>query len=112
MIEAALRWDRIVVGAGLALVTTLAWAWTLADALMPMNHGAGMHTMSQAMGSMILTPVPWSPAHATLVFCMWWVMMAAMMVPSAAPLILLAAAVHRRRHRQQPYQPVDEVGAV
>jgi predicted metal-binding membrane protein len=71
-----------------------------------MNHGAGPDAMSQAMGSMVMTPASWSPAHATLVFCMWWIMMAAMMVPSAAPLILLFAAIHRCRHSYHPYAAV------
>ena len=106
VIEAALRWDRIIVGAGLALVTTLAWAWTLAGALMPMTRGSGMDTMTEAMGSMVMTPAPWSAAHSALIFVMWCVMMAAMMVPSAAPFILLVAAVDRRRNRHQPYAVV------
>jgi predicted metal-binding membrane protein len=106
VIEAVLWRDRVIVGAGLALVATSAWAWTLAGALMPMSHGAGTDAMTQAMSSMVMTPAPWSPAHATLVLCMWWVMMAAMMVPSAAPLILLVAAIHRRRHHDQPYAVV------
>jgi predicted metal-binding membrane protein len=111
VIEAVLRRDRVLVGAGLALVAISAWAWTLAGALMPMSHGAGMNTMTKAMGSTVMTLASWSPAHAALVFGMWWVMMAAMMVPSAAPLILLVAAVHRRRHRDQPYAAVGLLAA-
>jgi predicted metal-binding membrane protein len=106
VIEAVLRRDRVLVGGGLALVAISAWAWTLAGALMPRSHGGGMHTMTQAMGSMVMTPAPWSAAHAALILMMWWVMMTAMMVPSAAPFILLVAAVHRRRHRHQPYAAV------
>jgi len=60
---------------------------------------------------MVMTPAPWSPAHATLVFCMWWIMMMAMMVPSAAFFILLVAAVHRRRRRHQPYAVVGLLAA-
>jgi len=106
VIEAVLWRDRVIVGAGLALVAISAWAWTLAGALMPMSHGAGTDAMTQAMGSMVMTPAPWSAAHSTLIFVMWWVMMTAMMVPSAAPLVLLFAAVHRRRRRHQPYAAV------
>ena len=102
MTEAALRWDRIIVGAGLALVTTLAWAWTLAGRTHAQTRGSGMDTMAEAMGSMVMTPAPWSAAPSALIFVMWCVMMAAMMVPSAAPFILLVAAVDRRRNRQQP----------
>ena len=55
--------------------------------------------MAEAMGSAAMSPAPWSPSHAALIFLMWWVMMAAMMLPSAAPLVLLAAALHRRKGR-------------
>jgi predicted metal-binding membrane protein len=79
VIEATLRRDRLVVAAGLGLVALAAWVWALAGMGMPM------------------TPAPWSPSHAALIFLMWWVMMAAMMLPSAAPLVLLAAALHRRK---------------
>jgi predicted metal-binding membrane protein len=88
VIEAALRRDRLVVTAGLALVAIAAWGWTLA--------GMGMQ---MGLGGMAMTAATWSPSHAVLIFLMWWVMMAAMMVPSAAPLVLLAAALHRRKGR-------------
>lgn len=97
-IEAALRRDRWVVAAGLALVTVAAWGWTLAGASMPMGPGGG-RAMAEAIGAAATTAAPWSPSHAALIFLMWWVMMVAMMVPSAAPLILLAVALHRRKGR-------------
>lgn len=102
MIEAALRRDRVVVMAGLVLVTISAWVWTLAGAGVSTN-ASGSHSMTKAMGSMVMTAVPWSPFHAALIFCMWWTMMAAMMVPSAAPVILLFAAIHRRQHSSPPF---------
>ncbi len=106
MIEAALRRDRVIVAAGLALVAISACAWTLAGAGMPTTHGGGMEAMTEAIGSMVMTAAPWSPTHAIPIFLMWWIMMAAMMVPSAAPLILLFAAIHRRRHSYHPYAAV------
>lgn len=89
VIEATLRRDRLVVAAGLGVVALAAWVWTLA--------GVGMSMTAD--GGMAMTPAPWSPSHAALIFLMWWVMMAAMMLPSAAPLVLLAAALHRRKGR-------------
>jgi predicted metal-binding membrane protein len=102
MIEIALRRDRVVVMAGLVLVAISAWVWTLAGAGVSTN-ASGSHSMTKAMGSMVMTAVPWSPFHAALIFCMWWTMMAAMMVPSAAPVILLFAAIHRRQHSSPPF---------
>jgi predicted metal-binding membrane protein len=96
VIEAALRRDRLVVVAGLALVTVAAWGWTLAGVGMPIGARGGV-AMSEAIDSAATTPASWSPAHALMMFAMWWVMMVAMMVPSAAPLVLLATAVHRRK---------------
>jgi predicted metal-binding membrane protein len=94
-IEAALRRDRLVVAAGLALVAVAAWGWTLAGVDMPMPSDG----MAGAIGAAAMSIAAWSPSHAALVFLMWWVMMAAMMLPSAAPLVLLAAALYRRKGR-------------
>ena len=101
MIETALRRDRWVVVACLALVIISAWAWTLAGVGMPTSSGDGMDGMAMAemMGSAVTTIATWSPSHAAMIFLMWWVMMAAMMLPSAAPLVLLATALHRRNGR-------------
>jgi predicted metal-binding membrane protein len=98
VIEATLRRDRLVVATGLVLVTVAALGWTLAGVGMSMTSGSGM-AMTEAIGSAVMAPMPWSPSHGALVFLMWWVMMAAMMLPSAAPLVLLATALHRRRSR-------------
>jgi predicted metal-binding membrane protein len=95
VIEAALRRDRLVVAAGLALVAVAAWGWTLAGFGIPMPSGG----MAEAIGAAAISIAAWSPSHAALVFLMWWVMMAAMMLPSAAPLVLLAAALYRRKGR-------------
>jgi predicted metal-binding membrane protein len=95
VIEAALRRDRLVVAAGLALVAAAAWGWTLAGVGVPMPGGG----MAGAIGAAATTVAAWSPSHAALVLLTWWVMMAAMMLPSAAPLVLLAAALHRRKGR-------------
>jgi predicted metal-binding membrane protein len=106
-IEAALRRDRLIVAAGLLLVTVAAWFWTLAGAGMRMPAEGGMAGMGEAMRSATTAVAPWSPAHAVLMALMWWVMMVAMMVPSATPLVLLFAAVQRRRRPgERPYPTV------
>ena len=97
-VEAALRRDRLVVVAGLVIVASAAWGWTLAGVGMPMDHGSSM-AVHETIGSVATTAAAWSTSHAALIFLMWWIMMTAMMVPSAAPLVLLAAALHRRKGR-------------
>lgn len=74
--ERVARRDRLLVAAGIAALSGLAWLDLLA--------GAGMSM---------------APRFA-VVAAMWWVMMVAMMLPSAAPAILLYARV--RRHRGDP----------
>jgi predicted metal-binding membrane protein len=85
MLEEALRRDRIVTAARLAVVVALAWTYVV-DAAAPSTH-AGM-SMTMAM-----------PGLAWLVG-MWFVMMVAMMLPSAAPTILLFSTVSSRRRQQ------------
>jgi predicted metal-binding membrane protein len=85
MLEQALRRDRIVTGASLAVVVGLAWAYVV-DAAAPSAH-AGM-SMTMAMPGL-----PWLVG-------MWFVMMVAMMLPSAAPTILLFSTVSSRRRQQ------------
>lgn len=90
MLEGALRRDRIVVAAGLAIVTAIAWVYIVHMARTMSPHAAMAMPMSGASGV---------PALAWLV-PMWIVMMVAMMLPSAAPTILLFASVARRRRAQ------------
>lgn len=97
LIEVVLRRDRAIVLAGLAAVTGLAWAYTLAGA--GMDHGAGMAGMAERAGQVMLEPMAWTLGHAALMLVMWWVMMVAMMVPSAAPMVLLFAAVNRKQRQ-------------
>lgn len=94
-----LKRDRAIVGAGVVLVTALAWWYTVAAA-------------RQMDGAMMAMGHPdqsrWSSASLLPLFIMWVVMMVAMMLPSATPMILTFAAVARnRRERQQPYVPVS-----
>ncbi len=95
-LESLLKRDRMVVLAGLAGVTGLAWAYLLVTGAAP---GAEMGVMQIR---------PWTGLDFLLMFLMWAVMMVAMMVPSAAPMILLFAAVHRKQQeRGQSFAPVS-----
>ena len=96
-VEALLRRERAVVGAGLALLAALAWLYLWRGAGMGMA-AADMtaltlfpHRHAEAMAGMAM-PVAWLTAAA-----MWWTMMVAMMTPSAAPLLLLYGRVLRQR---------------
>jgi predicted metal-binding membrane protein len=94
-LERLLRRERVIVGAGLAALVLLSWAWLFA--------GAGMGTLMGSMpgmGEMPMAEMPgmqlaWSASTWALLLAMWWVMMIAMMTPSAAPMILLYARVQR-----------------
>jgi predicted metal-binding membrane protein len=97
-LETVLKRDRLVVLAGLAVISALAW-------------GHMLH-MARGMAGMDLTGVArprteaWGPLDLLLMFVMWSVMMVAMMVPTAGPMILTFATVNRRRReRDDPYVP-------
>jgi predicted metal-binding membrane protein len=92
-LEAVLRRDRVVVLAGLASLTLVAWGYVV-------YLGWKMRTM----GAMDMAPAmampqaqSWDAVELLLLFVMWAVMMVAMMVPSVAPLILMFARANRRR---------------
>ena len=100
-VESALRRERLVVAAGLLLLTLAAWfhIW----------RGAGMGMTALQMTRLALfphlqpEPMPGMAipvlASATVVM-MWWIMMIAMMTPSVAPLALLYGRV-AEHHRQR-----------
>lgn len=90
-LEHALRHDRLIVAAGIAVAVALSWSYLVA--------GAGI---DMSMADMPMDPVPWSLAQASLMFAMWLIMMVAMMTPSAAPMVLLFAAIKRRKAAASP----------
>jgi len=99
LLERGLARDRLIVGAGLAVLTLLAWLYILDGA------GTGMSVM--AMTTFAFPPpvrpsmaMVWSPAYWAIMFLMWWVMMIAMMTPSAAPMVLLHARVTRHAQKK------------
>jgi predicted metal-binding membrane protein len=97
-LEKILRRDRAVVGAALALLTAVAWAyllWLAADMDMSGMDMTGMRMISTALGLMAPASAPWRFIEFAFVFVMWLVMMIGMMAPSAAPMILMYARVGR-----------------
>lgn len=88
LLRAALRRERLVVGAGLLLPSALAWAWVLG--------GAG--TMEDMDGMLMpMSSGPWTAGHALVMTTMWASMMVAMMLPSAAPMVLVYGSIAERR---------------
>ena len=87
LLESVLKRDRLVVLAGLVILSALAWGYLFKMAgdmgAMPMDPQAAMQA--------------WSLGDVVWLFMMWAVMMVAMMTPSAAPLILTYAVIHRKR---------------
>lgn len=113
LIERALQHDRWVMIGGLALISALAWAYTIAGVGLETNahamtpHGGGA---THVGGEKMATPaVEWTLAQAWAMLAMWWIMMMAMMLPSAAPTILLAAELNRRSGAERP--PFGATGA-
>ena len=87
--------EQLVMLAGLAGITALAWLYLIYDASrmasMPMDAG-GMAAMNGHSGGALLDPV-----SIGLTFVMWSVMMVAMMLPSASPAILMYSTLARKR---------------
>lgn len=89
-IEWALKRDRLIVIAGLAAVSLVAWAY--------MFYLAGkMGNMKVGMDMALPQIDPWGMMDLLLTFFMWTVMMVAMMVPSVSPMVLLLATINRQR---------------
>ena len=88
MLESLLRRDRWLVGAALAVVIVLCWAW-----IVPM--AVDMYGTMSGSSAWMMTG-HWDFTHLVLLFVMWVVMMAGMMLPSAAPALLIYSAVVRR----------------
>src|SRR5919106_304185 len=107
-LAAVVKRDRLIIGAGVALIAALAW-WYLIHEARRMNASGVCECLGMKMGGPDL--IAWSSASLLPLFLMWAVMMIAMMLPSAAPMILTFAAVTRNRRRlQRPYVPVAIFG--
>jgi predicted metal-binding membrane protein len=101
LLQALLRRDRLIVVAGLAVLTALSWLY-----LVWMAAAMDMGRMAEVAMPRLRS---WNPIDLVLMFAMWTVMMIGMMTPSASPMILLVAAVNRRR--QQDAGPLGPTGA-
>ncbi|MBC7897844.1 MAG: DUF2182 domain-containing protein, partial [Cytophagaceae bacterium] len=101
LVERIVRRDRIVVGAGVVVLASLAWAHLL---------GMGRHdsAMGRGMGAGMVMPhmQEWGGANLVLLIGMWAVMMVAMMLPAAAPMIVLfQGTVARRKAAGRAFVP-------
>ena len=98
-LEAALRRDRTIVIAALAIITALAWAdltWLADDMAINGMDMTGFRMIPAGQGLMMPASEPWKPIEFGYVFAMWAVMMIGMMTPSVAPMILIYARVGRQ----------------
>ncbi len=101
--ETMLKRDRILVVAGLAAITALAWVYVLQFA--SSMTGMNINNMEMSMP----TTQAWRSGDILLTFLMWVVMMVAMMTPSATPMILMFAGVNRQRQADQTPIPATIV---
>jgi predicted metal-binding membrane protein len=104
-LEAALRHDRAVVLAALAVVTALAWAYLvwLANAMwMGGMDMTGFRMIPVGQGWMMPVTAPWRLIEFGAVFAMWVVMMIGMMTPSVAPIVLIYVRIGRQAAGKTP----------
>jgi len=100
-LASALNRDRLVVLAGLAALTLLAWAYMVKEA-----HELSLSGICQCAGMKMSGPDlhSWSAVSLLPLGFMWAEMMVAMMLPSATPMILVFARINRQhRENHQPY---------
>lgn len=89
------RDGALPLGAGIALVAALSWAYIFYMVW-------GMEHMDLAADSLLMPRmIGWDGADLLLVFVMWTIMMAAMMLPAAAPLLLLLAKINHARYSRR-----------
>jgi predicted metal-binding membrane protein len=97
MIERILARDRLILLAGIAAITILAWFYTIREAQAMEAMHAGMDMTGVLMQS-------WTAQDAITMFLMWTIMMIAMMTPSAAPMVLIFDLHSRQRKaNHRPY---------
>ena len=89
--QVAVKRERAMVLAAIAILIVLAWAYTIRVAL-------ESATMSDAMA--MPNMMPWSTADFGYMFVMWAVMMVAMMLPSVTPMIFLYGRVRAKRESE------------
>jgi len=87
LIERAVRHERAMLLATIAIVTVLCWSW-----IVPMARD--MYGAMNGPSAWMMAGT-WTVRYLVLLWAMWAVMMAGMMLPSAAPMFLLYAAAMR-----------------
>ncbi len=101
MIERALARDRWIVGACLALMAALAWAWLWRQSVdMAGNSMAASSMPDMDMGGAMSVSTAEAGRYLISAFLMWLLMMIAMMLPSAAPMILAYGGLARGARAQ------------
>ena len=96
-LETILKRDRLVIVAGLILLTLASWAYLFYD-------DWRMRTTGSCCKLAEVDLRKWLSWDLLLLFVMWAIMMVAMMAPTAAPMVLTFASVNRRRRAaQKPY---------
>jgi len=93
-LERLIRRDRLIIGAGLAVLTVVSWIY-LVNMAGGIRTAVGDAEMHAAMGTPEMAA--WGVTQFIALFVMWIVMMVGMMVPSAAPMMLLVLGVYRHR---------------
>lgn len=98
------RRERWIIGAALAGIAAVAWAYMIHEAR-GMNLRGACECLGMQMGG--TARADWSTGSLLPLFLMWCGMMVAMMLPSATPMILTFAALSRNRCLQErPYVSV------
>jgi len=97
-LDSILKRDRLMVLAGVGLLSASAWGYMVHEA-----HAMTLTGTCRCAGLKMSGPDmnAWSAATLAPLFLMWAEMMVAMMLPSAAPVILTFAMVNRKRREQQ-----------
>ena len=80
--------DRLLIAAGILVVTALCWLW-----IVPMARDMYGPMTGPSAWMMAAT---WDLRYALLIWAMWGVMMGGMMLPSASPMLLLYGTTARR----------------
>jgi predicted metal-binding membrane protein len=92
LLEKILKNDRLIIIAGIAVVSLISWTY-----LAKMSVSTGLLTSVHAAHT-------WKMNDLISHFIMWIVMMIAMMLPTAGPMILTFSFISRdRKQKEQPY---------
>jgi predicted metal-binding membrane protein len=92
LLEKILNNDRLIILAGIAVVSLIAWTY-MADMSLGAGHLVSAHSAHA-----------WNLHDLVSHFFMWVIMMIAMMLPTAGPMILTFSFISRdRKQKEQPY---------